>query len=177
MVDLFLVYRFIRQLTKSFVDWDAYKEGIIDKDGNILTKRKNLKTQKERKAFGIFDIMVLNLKKLLAKIPGGSSKLASYAAALWLIREWNHFGDGTLLTEDVTDEQIDESISIFNSRYTHYITEAENVNDYFQLNEKKINEEPTVSAGSGNIAGIGVGPDGEPPKPKKKLKDMMRRNK
>jgi hypothetical protein len=176
MVDLFLVYKFIRQLTKSFVNWDAYKEGIIDKDGKILIKRKDLKTQKEKSAFGVLELMILNIKNLLAKLPG-NGKLGSYSAALWLIREWNHFSDDTLLTEDITDDQIHRSVAKFNRCYTHYIIEAENVNDYFKLNEKKINEEPTVSAGSGNIAGIGVGPDGEPPKPKKKLKDVMRRNK
>jgi hypothetical protein len=61
MVDLFLVYKFIRQLTKSFVNWDAYKEGIIDKDGKILIKRKDLKTQKEKSAFGVLELMILNI--------------------------------------------------------------------------------------------------------------------
>lgn len=33
-----------------------------------------------------------------------------------------------------------------------------------------VEEAPTNSAGAGNVAGIGVGPDGEPPKKTKKKK-------
>ena len=31
--------------------------------------------------------MIFNLKRLIQKLPGGSSKLGSYAAALFLIKE------------------------------------------------------------------------------------------
>ena len=80
MVDLFLVYSFIRKLVTPFNKWEAFKLGIIDEKGNVLIKRKEFSNSKQSKAFGIFDVMLLNLKKLLAKVPGGQSKLASYAA-------------------------------------------------------------------------------------------------
>ena len=162
MVDLFLVYKFIRKLVTSFKDWPAFKEGIIDKDGNILIKRKEFTDRKQKDAFGVFDLMILNIKKLLGKLPGGTTKLASYASALWLIREWNHFSSDSLLTENVSDDIIEESVANFINRYGYYITSGVDVNNYFQINEKKIVEEPTVSAGSGAVAGIGVGDDGEP---------------
>ena len=113
VVDLYLVYSFIRRLVTPFEKWEAYKLGIIDEKGNVLKKRKQFTTKAERDAFGIFDIMILKLKKLLAKVPGGSSRLASYAAALWLIKEWNHFSDESLLVEEVTDNQLDESLKEF----------------------------------------------------------------
>jgi len=128
VVDLFLVYQFIRRLATPFEKWDAYKEGIIDKDGKVLIKSKDFKTKKQRAAWRIFDRMIANLKKLLAKVPGGSSKLASYAAALFLIREYKAFTDESILNEDITDNQLDESIQLFSSRYNHYTTLAENVN-------------------------------------------------
>ena len=40
VVDLFLVYQFIRRLATPFNKWDAYKEGVIDDKGNILIKKK-----------------------------------------------------------------------------------------------------------------------------------------
>ena len=77
MVDLFLVYQFNRRLATPFEKWEAYQLDIIDKDGKVLIKRKNFSTRAQKKAWGIYDIMIANLKKLLAKVPGGSSKLAS----------------------------------------------------------------------------------------------------
>jgi hypothetical protein len=180
IVDLFLVYQFIRRLATPFKDWEAFKLGIIDEDGNILKKRKDLLTVRERNAFGVFDIMILNLKKLLAKVPGGSSRLASYAAALYLIREWNHFSDGTLLTEDTTDEEIIESLNQLYNGYSDYITLIETVNQKMHTNhlfEQKILETPTVSAGSGAIAGIGVGPQGEPGLTPAQMKRYKKQNK
>jgi hypothetical protein len=189
MIDLFMVYMFLRRLATPFNEWEAYKLGIIDEKGNILKSRKDLLLKKERDAFGVFDIMILNLKKLLAKVPGGSTRLASYAAALYLIREWNHFTDSSLLTEQISEEAIIESIALCFNGYSDYITLIESVNQKVQLNdlfEQKILEMPTVSAGSGAIAGIGVGPQGEPGltpaqmarykkknKPGKKLRDII----
>ena len=165
LVDLFLVYSFIRRLATPFKEWEAYKLGIIDENGNVLKKRKDLLTIKERDAFGIFDIMVLNLKKLLAKVPGGSTRIGSYAAALYLIKEWNHFTDSSLLTEDISDEEITESIELFFNGYSDYTTLIETVNYKVSLEmdfDKNLSETPTVNVGAGNIAGMGVGPQGEP---------------
>ncbi len=180
MIDLFLVYQFIRRLATPFKDWEAFKLGIIDENGNVLKKRKDLLTVRERQAFGVFDVMVLNLKKLLAKVPGGSSRLASYAAALYLLREWNHFSDSTLLTEDISDEEIIESINQLYNGYSDYTTLIETVNQKMQLNqlfEQKILETPTVSAGAGAVAGIGVGPQGEPGLTPSQMKRYKKRNK
>lgn len=156
LVDLYLVYQFLRRLTTPFDQWDAYKLGIIDKDGNILKKKNDRKTSEEKEAFGTYDLMILKLRKLLAKLPGGESRIASYAAALWLIREWNHFSEDSYLNEDISEEQLDESVEVFSETYFYYTTLIEDVN-------KKVTEDGIgMSAGSGAIAGIGIGPQGEP---------------
>ena len=163
-VDLFLVYQFVRRLATPFEKWDAFKEGVIDKSGTVLIKKKE-RTSKQKKAFGLFDVMVMNLKKLLAKAPGGSSKIASYAAALFLIKEYKVFTDESMLTEDLTEEQLEESLSIFNDRYVNYTMLAENVNLFVELNEKKsvintkpeLEEEPTNNVSGGNVAGMDAG--------------------
>jgi hypothetical protein len=125
VVDLFLVYSFIRKLVTPFDKWPAYEQGIIDDKGKILIKRKNFLKKAQRDAFGIFDLMILNLKKILAKVPGGQSKLASYAAALFLIREWQHFSDDSLLTEEVNDDIIEESLKRFECEYLNPLLKKE----------------------------------------------------
>jgi len=84
--DLYLTYQFIKRLVQPFKDTDAFKNGIIDEKG-MRIKGKEIKTTAEKKSYGYYDRMVFNLKKLLEKLPGGKSKLASYAAALFLIKE------------------------------------------------------------------------------------------
>ncbi|MFA7407850.1 MAG: hypothetical protein WCY93_08570 [Anaerolineaceae bacterium] len=100
MLDLFMIYQFIRRLATPFKDWEAFKLGIIDERGTILKKRRELRNVAERNAFGLFDIMLLNIKKLIERVPGGQSRLASYAAALYLIREGVDIS-GQVLNEDV----------------------------------------------------------------------------
>ena len=82
--DLVYTLRFLRLLTTKFEDTTAYKLGIIDAKGD---KVKKPQTQEEKSAYNAFHRLVFNLKKLLAKVPGGSTKFASYAAALFLIKE------------------------------------------------------------------------------------------
>lgn len=96
--DLFLTYSILRRLTKPFDQWPAFKTGVIDKDGNILVD-KNKRTDEQRNSFRNFDTIILNMKKLLAKLPGGSSRFSTYAAALFLIREPD------VLKEDVLEEK------------------------------------------------------------------------
>jgi hypothetical protein len=165
VVDLFLVYQFVRRLATPFENWDAFKIGVIDKDGNILVKKKD-RDAKQKKAWGVFDVMVRNMKRLMAKIPGGSSKLASYAAALFLIKEYKHFTDESLLTEDLTDEQIKESLLVFNDRYVNYIKEDINVKAlneevetlFEHINTKpELEETPANSVSGGGIAGMDAG--------------------
>ena len=129
VVDLFLVYQFIRRLATPFNKWKAYELGIIDDEGKVLIKRKDFTQKAQRKAWGVYDIMIANIKKLLGKVRGGKSRLASYAAALFLIKEYKHFSDDSLLTEDLTDEQLEESLALFEERYIHYNTLVENVNE------------------------------------------------
>lgn len=164
IVDLYLVYQFIKRLTTPFVDWPAYKLGIIDEKGNQLKKRKNLMKVAERDAFGIFDLMILKLKKLLAKLPGGQTKLATYAAALWLVKESSEIEE---YGEELTEEAIE---SKFN-QYLHYTTESYNVNGKFEM---MLEDGVVNSAGAGAVAGIGVGPDGEPGVSKKAQKRIQK---
>ena len=88
--DLAYTLRFLRLLTTKFEDTTAFKLGLIDAEGKKLKKPE---TSEEKSAYNTFHRLVFNLKKLLAKVPGGSSKFASYAAALFLIKENQNLSD------------------------------------------------------------------------------------
>lgn len=142
VVDLFVVYQFIKRLATPFNKWDAYKTGVIDERGNILIK-PGMRDKPQLDSFKIFDVMILKLKRLLEKIPGGKTRLASYAAALYLVKEdWESKTEQEILTES-------------NDAYVDYIR-------LYRLDNYKraLEEMPTNAAGSGNVAGMGVnGPD------------------
>ena len=87
LFDTFVAYKFIKILVTPWKKTDAYKLGIIDGDGNILKKRKDLKTGTEKKAYTIVHTLIWNIKKLLDKLPATSTKLGSFAVALWLLKE------------------------------------------------------------------------------------------
>jgi hypothetical protein len=170
VVDLFLVFSFIKRLVTPFEKWEAYKEGIIDKDGNVLIKRKDYSKANQKKAFGVFDQLILNIKKLLAKVPGGSSRLGTYAAALWLIKEEKKLEEYSSLNENFNeDAYIVSSCEKFLQEHTDLLEEASK-------------EEEATTVGGGAIAGLGVGPQGEPgvskanqKKHKKRVKNIIRR--
>ena len=88
-LDNLLAFRILYMLVTPFEKTDAYKFGIIDKDGNALKKSKDLKTSEEKDSYTNLTRLVFSLKRLLAKVPGGKSQLASIVAAYWLIKESN----------------------------------------------------------------------------------------
>lgn len=88
--DLVYTFRFLRLLTTKFEDTEAFKLGIIDKDGK-RNKEFTLNTMdnrdKYKEFYTPFHRLVFNIKKIMDKAPGGGSRLASYAAALYLLKE------------------------------------------------------------------------------------------
>ena len=100
-IDLFVAYRFLRILTTPWEDQEAYKLGIIDKDGKLLRKRNTLKTDAEKKSFTLLHRLIFNLKRILHKIPLVRSKLGTYATALYLLKQ--HFA-GQVEDEDTIEK-------------------------------------------------------------------------
>ena len=84
--DLGYTFRFIRLMVMDWKDWDAYKLGLIDENGK---RNKNVKmdTDEKKSAYTPFIRLAANIKRLDAKIPGGESRLGSFASALYLIKE------------------------------------------------------------------------------------------
>ena len=100
--NIYFVYQFLKKLVTPFEKTKAFELGIVDEKGKILKRRRDLKTDDEKDAYTLSDTLIWNLKKLLGKIPGGKSRIASYGAALFLIKEQQ---DGYKLTEEELEMQ------------------------------------------------------------------------
>ena len=92
--DFFYAIRFLRLLTTKWENTNAFKLGIVDKNGKKLKKPE---TAEEKSAYNIFHKLVFNIKRLINKIPLGKTTLASYAAALFLIKEHTGISDKKLI--------------------------------------------------------------------------------
>ena len=86
-VDLFVTYRFLKLLVTPWKKQEAYKQGIIDKDGKALKKAKDLTTEAERESFTLLHRLIFNCKRIMGKIPFVRSQLGTYATALFLLKE------------------------------------------------------------------------------------------
>jgi len=119
-IDLFVTYRFIKLLVTPFEKTPAYKLGIIDKDGARIippptkggvrqTKPEPLRTIEEKNAYTILHKLVFNIKKIFGKVPGLRTKLGTYAAALFLLK-------------DTFKESVDDP-DIFEKEFMKYLKE------------------------------------------------------
>jgi hypothetical protein len=110
--DLVYTLRFLRLLTTAFKDTEAYKLGIIDVKGK-RDKSVKIRTDKQRSAYTGFHRLVFNIKKIIEKAPGGRTKLASYAAALYLMKE----------QFSITNKQILEAVKLANLTKSDFLNE------------------------------------------------------
>ena len=92
-IDLFVTYRFLKLLTTPFEKMDAYKFGIIDENGNRIKKPSSTKpavelaTSELKNSYTILHKLVFNIKKIFSKVPGIRTKVGTYAAALFLLKD------------------------------------------------------------------------------------------
>jgi hypothetical protein len=94
-IDLFVTYRFIKLLVTPFDKTDAYKLGIIDAKGaRVMEKTVSRGMQptvligdEMRSAYTVLHKLVFNIKKIFGKVPGLRTKLGTYAAALFLLKD------------------------------------------------------------------------------------------
>ncbi len=93
--DLAFTFRFIRMLVMDWTSWDAYKLGLIDENGKRI-KSEKLDSDEKKSSYTPFIRLAANVKRLVSKIPGGGSKLGSFAAALFLIKEQYQLNDNAI---------------------------------------------------------------------------------
>ncbi|MEE8575632.1 MAG: hypothetical protein V3T31_00110 [candidate division Zixibacteria bacterium] len=88
VVDIYVAYKFVKILSQPWKDTDAFKLGIIDEKGKVLIKRRNLKTGEQKAAYTIFHTLIWNIKRILDKLPPTRTRIGSFAAALWMLKEY-----------------------------------------------------------------------------------------
>ena len=121
--DLFYAFRFLKLLVTPFEKTKAFELGIIDKDGVVLKKGAERSTPEEKSAYTVFHRLVFNLKRIMAKAPGGKSVVARYGAALFLIKEHTGMSEKQLLKtlEKALDTQFENEL---NENYWYQDEEA-----------------------------------------------------
>jgi len=104
IIDTMIVYQILRKLVTPFIQMPAYHMGIIDEKGDFLKKVSTLTTS-EKETVTTLDVLVINLKRILGKLPGGASRLASLAAALYLIRAHGKVNESNIVNTLFTLEE------------------------------------------------------------------------
>jgi len=89
VVNAFTVYKFIRMIITPFKKTDAYRYGIIDDKGNFIRKLDNITDPKERKSVDAFNRLMINIKKIIAKVPDPAlkAKLTTLPTAMLLLKD------------------------------------------------------------------------------------------
>ncbi len=146
IIDAYVAYRFIKGLTLEWKSWDAYKEGVIDDDGKVITEPDD-RTKKQKKSYGAFDRLIASVKRVFNKVPVVRSRVGSFATALWLMKEdANKKGATDIDIEQLFMEQFEISLEDVNinedvecntiPRGTyHIVDDISETNENIQLNE------------------------------------------
>ena len=163
-IDLFVTYRFIKLLVTPFEKTDAYKLGIIDENGNrvmpppVNNVRKKvpepLRTTAEKNAYTILHKLVFNIKKLFAKIPGLRTKVGTYAAALFLLKDTfkESVDDPDMFEKEFMKYLKEEGVELDNSISEEVIGFGEVLpkGEYVLVNDILNKEEEELSAKKGD---------------------------
>jgi hypothetical protein len=132
-IDLFVTYRFLRILTIPWEDQEAFKLGIIDGEGKRI-KEKKVTSSSEKDAYTMLHRMVFNFKRILSKIPLVKSKLGTYAAALFLLKEHMKEDEYNLLVEYISetgkfDDELEKNINKLTLTEALCLLKEENMNE------------------------------------------------
>ena len=133
-VDLLITYRVIKMLVTPFDKQEAFKYGIIDKNGKVLRKWSTIIKPQEKKSYTILHRFVFNLKRLLAKA-GIKGKLGTFAVALaTLIRENKEFEQHQKLIESAVIKYLKQE-----NLYSELLQEEGDIVGYIPLQDEPVN--------------------------------------
>ena len=147
-LDAVVGIRLLKLLSTPIQKSKAFQLGIIDADGKKLKKPSNTN---ERNAYTLLNRFVFKVQKSLTRSSDmNSRRLLSFAAAMALLREYEEKDDeldvGVLLELYMQDETVQQQARLLESNVLSLKNYMEEMN----------------GAGGGAVAGIGVGPQGEP---------------
>ena len=134
--DTVYAFRFIRMLVLDWKDWDAYKEGIIDENGKRV-KSVKIDNLEKSSSWTPFIRLCANVKRLISKAPGGGSRLGSFAAALFLIKEKTGMTDKEL--KQICEKLNIETLDFLNERSEWFVLEDKELSSgVYRIRESKV---------------------------------------
>tara|TARA_B100000073_G_scaffold322299_1_gene303514 strand:+ start:112 stop:729 length:618 start_codon:yes stop_codon:yes gene_type:complete len=160
-IDLFVTYRFLKLLTTPFEKTEAFKLGIIDKKGHRIMKPKSskpeveLSTTQQKNSYTILHKLVFNIKKLFNKVPGLRTKVGTYAAALFLLKDTfkEHVEDPDFFESEFIKYLKENNIEFDNSISEEVIGFGEVLpkGNYVLVNDILNKEDEEISARKGDL--------------------------
>ena len=138
-VDLFVTYRFLKLLVTPWHKQEAFKLGIIDKNGKSLKKARDLGKEEERASFTLLHRLVFNCKRIMSKIPFIRSQLGTYAAALFLLKE--HYKIENLPEAQVTKYLLENKLIDLNDKISEEVIGFGNM---LPMGEYKLKDQVTA---------------------------------
>jgi len=134
--DTVYAFRFIRMLVLDWKDWDAYKAGIIDENGKRV-KSVKIDNLEKSSTWTPFIRLCANIKRLVSKAPGGGSRLGSFAAALYLIKEKTGMTDKQL--KQICEKVGIESLDFLNENSEWFLVEDKQLSHgVYRLRDSKV---------------------------------------
>jgi len=133
-VDLLITYRIMKLLVTPFDKQEAFKYGIIDKQGKVLRPWRTISKTAEKQSYTILHRFVFNLKRILQKA-GLGGRLGTFAVALaTLIRENKEFEQHQKLIESTVVKYLKEQ-----KLYEELLQEEGYIVSNKQITEQPIN--------------------------------------
>ena len=137
-VDMLITYRVVKLLVTPWERQEAFKQGIIDKKGNVLRPNKTLKTTKDKKAYTYLHRFVFNMKRLFQKVGLGSRFGTFFGAMAMILREDKQL----MINKDAIEAGVVEYLKETN-QYENMLNEIRDIPD--------IDDEPVMTC-----LGVGI---------------------
>ena len=162
-IDLFVSYRFLKLLTTPFKKTEAFKLGIIDEKGHRIMKtgvdarlpEVKLITTQQKNAYTILHKLVFNIKKLFSKVPGLRTKVGTYAAALFLLKDTfkEHVEDPDFFESELVKYLKENNIEFDNSISEEVVGFGEILpkGNYVLVNDILNKEDEAITATKGDL--------------------------
>ena len=133
-IDLLITYRIMKLLVTPFNKQEAFKYGIIDKQGKVLRPFRTIQKTAEKQSYTILHRFVFNLKRILQKV-GLGGRLGTFAIALaTLIRENKEFEQHQSLIESTVIKYLKKE-----KLYEELLQEEGHIVGNKQITEQPIN--------------------------------------
>lgn len=102
-IDNAIALRLLAILCTPFEEFPAYKSGVIDGKGKYIVP-KSKRTSAQKRSLTYLDKLMINIKKMINKLPGGENKLKNVVTAMVLVKEClEEETDGIMLTEQYVE--------------------------------------------------------------------------